>query len=110
MLMKLKKRFAFNFVFDSTYFYSPWELFYYEVSLIGYISIPIYIKILFAFKFDFKEGFMHTKCHLLDSFGALATKTQNLVGTVRRREISRTGRETFVLSERSRNTRNPMTS
>ena len=44
------------------------------------------------------------KCHLLDSFDALATKTQNFsrqVGTERRREISRTGREIFVLSERT---------
>ena len=36
------------------------------------------------------------KCHLLDSFDALATNTQNFsrkVDTERSREISRTGRE-----------------
>ena len=44
------------------------------------------------------------KCHLFDSFDALATNTQNFsqnVGTERRREISRTGRGIFVLSERT---------
>ena len=45
---------------------------------VGYISISIYINILFIFKFDFKEGFMQVfvKRHLLDSFDAL-TSTQN---------------------------------
>ena len=77
-----------------------------KYHFVGYISISIYINILFVFKFDFKEGFMHifVKCHLLDSFDALATNTQNVsrnVGTERRREISRTGRGIFVLSERT---------
>ena len=42
------------------------------------------------------------KCHLFDSFDALATNTHNFsrkVVTERRREISRTGREIFMLSE-----------
>ena len=72
--------------------------------LAGYMSISIYINILFVFKFDFKEGFMHVfvQCHLLDGFDALATNTHNFsrkVGTERRREISRTEREIFALSE-----------
>ena len=75
-------------------------------SLVIYLSVSIYINILFVSKFDFKEGFMHifVKCHLLDSFGALATNTQNFsrkVGTERRREISRTEREISVLYERT---------
>ena len=52
------------------------------------------------------KGFMHifVKCNFLDSFDALATNTQNFlrkVGTERHREISGTGREIFVLSERT---------
>ena len=74
----MSKCFAFNFILDSTYIYSLWELFYYEVSLIGYIAISIYISIVFVFKFDFKEGFIHifVKCRFLNSFVALATNTQ----------------------------------
>ena len=46
------------------------------------------------------------KCHLLDSFDALPTNMQNFsrnVGTERRQEISRTGREILVLSEHNLN-------
>ena len=57
-----------------------------KYHFVGYISISIYLNILFVLKFDFKQCLMHFffKCHLLVSFDALAINTHNFsrkVGT-----------------------------
>ena len=75
-----------------------------KYHFVGYAhQAQFYINILSVFKLDFMKCFIHiVKYHVLDSFDTLATNTQNFsrkVGTERRREIQRTGREIFVLSE-----------
>ena len=67
---------------------------------------PFYIIILFLFIFDFKEVVTQilVERHFLGSSHALTKNTQNSsrkVVTEGRREISRRGREIFVLSERN---------
>ena len=45
--------------YESTCFYSLWELIFMKYHFDGYISMSILYEHLIGFKFDLKEGFMH---------------------------------------------------
>ena len=80
-------------------------MFLWSVILLVIYQSQFYTNISFVFKFNFTEGFMYifVKNHLFDSFDAQTQIFPRNIGTDRRREISRTGREIFVLSEHTLN-------